>query len=101
MFGPFKKSGRIGQWDGRRRSSRSDEPLLSRLLRRSVLLRLGAVLVTALSATFLGFTWGTPPSFRVGEASPYDLRARVAFEVERLPAQPRGDSPDTPTDAPL
>src|SRR4051812_22441813 len=101
MFGPFKKSARIGQWDGRRRSSRSDEPLGSGLLSRSVLLRLGAVLVTALGATFLGFCWGTPPSYRVGEAAQHDLRARVYFEVERLPAQAHGDDPDAPADAPL
>jgi putative nucleotidyltransferase with HDIG domain len=101
MFGPFKKSGRIGQWDGRRRSSRSDEPLATGLLCRNVLLRLGAVLVTALSATILAFGWGTPASYRVGEAPLHDLRARVYFEVERLPAQGHGDDPDTSPDAPL
>jgi cyclic-di-AMP phosphodiesterase PgpH len=80
MFGPLKKSGRLGQWDGRRRSSRSDEPVLPRLLRRDALLRMAAVLFTALGATFLAFNWGPPQSFRVGEKSPHDLRARVAFE---------------------
>src|SRR4051812_15356775 len=102
MFGPFKKPTRLGQWDGRRRSSRSDEPIWPRLLRRSVLLRLTAVLVTALSATLLAFFWGTPPSYRVGESPPHDLRARVYFEVERLPGQaPDSDAPSTAAEPPL
>src|SRR5579884_755546 len=53
MFGPSKKPTRIGQWNGRRRSSRSDEPVLPQLLQKPVLLRMGAVLVTALTVTFL------------------------------------------------
>src|SRR5690349_10086770 len=81
MFGPPKKPSRLGQWDGRRRSSRSDEPVLPHLWQRTVLLRLGAVLVTALSATSLAYNWGPPQSFRVGEICPHDLRARVYFEV--------------------
>src|SRR5436305_10776663 len=81
MFGPPKKPSRLGQWDGRRRSSRSDEPVLPHLWQRSVLLRLGAVLVTALSATSLAYNWGPPQSFRVHEICPHDLRARVYFEV--------------------
>jgi cyclic-di-AMP phosphodiesterase PgpH len=101
MFGPFKKPARIGQWDGRRRSSRSDEPFWSRLLRRHVLLRLAAVLVTALSATFLAFYWGTSASYRVGETAPNDLRARVYFEVERLPPQTHSGEVDAPPSAPL
>jgi putative nucleotidyltransferase with HDIG domain len=81
MFGPVKKPSRIGQWNGRRRSSRSDEPVLPRLLERPVLLRLGAVLVTVLGATYLAHSWGGPMSFRAGEVRPYDLRARAYFEV--------------------
>src|SRR6266851_261948 len=81
MFGPIKKPTRLGQWDGRRRSSRSDEPVLPRLWQRSVLLRLGAVLVTALSASFLAYYWGPSQSYRVGEICTHDLRARVYFEV--------------------
>src|SRR5947209_4840131 len=83
MFGPGKKPSRIGQWDGRRRSSRCDAPVLPHLWQRSVLLRLGAVLVTALSVTFLAYYWGggEPQSFREGEICPHDLRARVYFEI--------------------
>jgi putative nucleotidyltransferase with HDIG domain len=99
----FKKPTRLGQWDGRRRSSRSEEPVLPHLLRLSVLARLAAVLVTAFSVTFLAYSYGTPPSYRTGEISPHDLRARVYFEVldqartdrkreeavQRLPAEDR------------
>jgi putative nucleotidyltransferase with HDIG domain len=77
----MKKSSRIGQWNGRRRSSRSDEPVLPYLLQRAVLLRLGAVLLTVLGATYLANSWGGPLSFRVGEVRSYDLRSRVYFEV--------------------
>jgi putative nucleotidyltransferase with HDIG domain len=105
MFGPIKKPTRLGQWNGRRRSSRSDEPVLPRLWQRSVLLRLGAVLVTALTVTFLAYYWGPSQSFRVGEICTHDLRARVYFElvnqaqtdrrrdeaVDRLPADKRSD----------
>src|ERR1700730_4303354 len=105
MFGPIKKPTRLGQWNGRRRSSRSEEPVLPRLWQRSVLLRLGAVLVTALTATFLAYYWGPAQSFRVGEICMHDLRARVYFEitnqaqtdrkrdeaVERLPPEARSD----------
>jgi putative nucleotidyltransferase with HDIG domain len=105
MFGPIKKSTRLGQWNGRRRSSRSDEPVLPRLWQRSVLLRLGAVLVTALTATFLAYYWGPSQSYRVGEICMHDLRVRVYFElvnqaqtdrkrdeaVERLSPEQRSD----------
>jgi putative nucleotidyltransferase with HDIG domain len=80
MF-PLKKPTRIGQWTGRRRSSRHDEPLWLLLTRRSALLRLGAVLVTTLGATLLAFTWGPSVSYRVGETCTHDLRAHVDFEV--------------------
>ena len=53
MFGPGKKPSRLGQWNGRRRSSRSELPLLPHLGQRSVLIRLAAVLVTVALATLL------------------------------------------------
>jgi putative nucleotidyltransferase with HDIG domain len=81
MFAPQKKPTRIGQWNGRRRSSRSEEPLLSQLHRSSTLLRLGCVLATVLGATLLAFVWGTPQPHRVGEICAHDLTARVAFQV--------------------
>ncbi len=80
MFGPSKKPTRLGQWDGRRRSSRSDDPVLSHLMCRSVLLRLGAVLVTALTVTYLAYNWGGSQTLRVGEVRSFDLRARVYFD---------------------
>ena len=46
MFGG-RKHPRLGQWNGRRRSSRSDEPMLPRLWQRPVLFRLGIVWLTA------------------------------------------------------
>src|SRR5271165_7006374 len=81
MFSPQKKPTRIGQWNGRRRSSRSEEPLLTQLNRRRVLLRLGCVLITALGATLLAICWGTPQPHRIGEICPHDLRARVTFDI--------------------
>jgi putative nucleotidyltransferase with HDIG domain len=103
MFGASKKSSRLNQWDGRRRSSRSEEPVWPQLLEPPVLLRLAAVLFTAVTATLLAFFWGPPQSYRVGEICKHDLRARVSFTVfnqartvrnrdeavERLPAEAR------------
>lgn len=105
MFGPVKKSSRIGQWDGRTRSSRSDALVLPALRQLGVWVRFGAVLLTAISATLLGFFWGPPQSFRVGERVAHDLRAHVYFDlvnqaqtdrnreeaVDRLPPEQRTD----------
>jgi cyclic-di-AMP phosphodiesterase PgpH len=85
MFGPIKKRSRLGQWNGRTRSSRSDEPVLPDLGQKQVLLRFLAVLLTTLIATFLAYSWGRPLPYRVGETSPRDLRARVHFEVVNQP----------------
>src|SRR5262245_12768300 len=81
MFSPSRKPSRIGQWNGRRRSSRSDEPVLPHLWQRPVLLRLAAVLATALSVTFMAYHWGPSQPYRAGQRWPHDLRARVYFEV--------------------
>src|SRR5262245_22661124 len=81
MFGTSKKQPRLGQWTGRRRSSRSDEPMLPHLWRRDVLLRLAVVLLTTAAVTCLAY-WGGPPlPYRVGETYPFDLRVRVDFEL--------------------
>src|SRR5271165_3174530 len=81
MFAAFKKPSRLIQWDGRRRSSRGDEPLLFQVRHRNVVLRLAAVLLTALTAALLAFYFGPVQSYRVGEICSYDLRARVFFKV--------------------
>src|SRR3954447_24970977 len=81
MFGPLKKHPRPGQWNGRPRSSRSEEPILPRLCRRPVLLRLAAVWLTSLAVTAIAYAGGPPLPYRVGEISPHDLRVRVDFEI--------------------
>src|SRR5438445_2485632 len=85
MFGPIKKRWRLGQWNGRRRSARSDEPVMPQLGQKQVLLRFLAVLLTTVIATLLAFLWGRPLPYRVGETCPRDLRARVYFEVVNQP----------------
>jgi putative nucleotidyltransferase with HDIG domain len=89
MFPFSKKPSRIGTWNGRRRSSRSDEPVLPHVWQPPVLLRLAAVLVTAAVMTCLAYHWGPSLSFRVGQSSMHDLRARVFFEVINLPETER------------
>jgi cyclic-di-AMP phosphodiesterase PgpH len=89
MFGPFKKPSRLSQWNGRRRSSRSDEPELPNMFCRVVLLRLAAVLATVLGATYLAHNWGGLITYRVDEVRPYELRARVAFDMEDAEATAR------------
>jgi membrane-associated HD superfamily phosphohydrolase len=81
MFGPLKKQPRLGQWNGRRRSSRHDEPVLPHLWRRPVLLRLATVLVTAAAVTGLIYSCGPLLPYRVGEVYPRDVRVRVYFDV--------------------
>jgi putative nucleotidyltransferase with HDIG domain len=81
MFGFMKKPSRLGQWDGRLRSSREDEAVLPRLRRRSTLLRLCMVLSTAVAATVFIYLWGPILPYRVGEHLSHDLRVRVYFEV--------------------
>jgi putative nucleotidyltransferase with HDIG domain len=89
MFASNKKSARLEGWDGRTRSSRSEEPVLPRLWQRPVLRRLGAVLAAALLAAALAFLWGQTPTFRIGQVTGYDLRSRVYFEVVDHPASER------------
>jgi cyclic-di-AMP phosphodiesterase PgpH len=81
MWRSLRKPSRLGQWNGRRRSSRSDEPILPNLWQRPVLLRLAVVWLTAVAVTALAWWWGPPFPFRLGESYPYDLRVRVDFEV--------------------
>src|SRR5438552_16292759 len=81
MFGSFRKHPRLGQWNGRRRSSRSDEPMLPQLWQRPVLVRLAVVWVTAALVAAFAYAWGPPFPYRVGETYPFDLRVRVDFQV--------------------
>src|SRR5206468_3490235 len=81
MFGPIKKSARLVGWDGRRRSSRHEAPVLPRLWRPAVLRRLAAVLATTLTAALLAFQHGPNHIFRAGETYSYDIRARAYFEM--------------------
>jgi putative nucleotidyltransferase with HDIG domain len=85
MFGPIKKHARLGQWDGRTRSSRGDEPVLHRLWYRPVLQRLALVLGTVIAVTLLIDWWGPPFPYRMGEIYPSDLRVRVNFEIVNQP----------------
>jgi cyclic-di-AMP phosphodiesterase PgpH len=105
MFGPIKKSSRLGQWNGRRHSSRVDAPVLPRLWQRPVLVRLGVILVTTAVVAVMIYAWGPAVPYRVGEVYPNDLRVRVGFQVfnqpqterrreeavDRLPAAEGGD----------
>lgn len=81
MFSPIPKPSRLGQWNGRRRSSRSDEPVLPKLWQRPVLARLGVVLATVIVVSLMIYLWGPTPPYRAGEICASDLRVRASFEV--------------------
>ena len=81
MWGSLRKHPRLGQWNGRRRSSRSDAPMLPRLGQRPVLVRLAVVAWTAVAVAALASWWGPPFPYRLHESYPYDLRVRVSFEM--------------------
>lgn len=71
---------RLRQWNGRRRSSRS-ETTLPRAFHRTALARLAVVLLTTLAVTALAYLGDPPLPYRLGEVYPYDLRVRVDFDV--------------------
>jgi putative nucleotidyltransferase with HDIG domain len=58
-----------------------DEPVLPRLWRANVLLRLAPVLVTALAVTCIAYRWIPPLPYRVGQILPRDVRVRTYFEL--------------------
>src|SRR6266446_5835835 len=90
MFNTLKKqSARLGQWNGRRWSSRGGQPVLPRLVRGPVLLRLITVLATMIVVTVLAYWWGPPLPYRQGEVYPTDLRVRAYFEVVNQPQTER------------
>src|SRR5438445_4363231 len=85
MFTSARKQSRLSQWDGRRRSSRGEEPAWQRLLQPPVLLRLATVLATMIVVTMLAYRWGPPLPYRIGEIYPTDLRVRAYFEIVNQP----------------
>lgn len=76
-----KRLDRLGQWDGRRHSSRRDEPLLRRIGQRDVLLRLAVVFTTTLLVTAVSLWWGLPFPYREGQILHHDVKARVDLTV--------------------
>src|SRR5207249_11052875 len=76
-----KKTLRLGQWKGRRRSSRLDERVLRRLRRPSVLVRVGVAGMATLAVTMLAVWSGPPFPYRVGAVYSHDVRARVNFDI--------------------
>jgi putative nucleotidyltransferase with HDIG domain len=85
MFNLARKQSRLSQWNGRRRSSRSDELLVPPLWNLPALLRVATVLTTMFAATFLAYRWGPPMPYRMGEVYANDLRVRAYFEVINQP----------------
>src|SRR6516162_1751095 len=96
MFRTVKKLARLGQWDGRKRSTRQ-EPFFRRLGQRRVLLRVGVVWLTTLLVTVLATWWGEPMSYRRGAIYRHDFRARVDFKIVNHVAAANGE-PHRPYD---
>ncbi len=92
MFSNSKKITRLGQWTGRTRSSRSDEPLLRRVAQRDVLSRLAVVWATTIAVTLLAVAWGPAFPYQAGKIYPYDIKARVDFQVITEP-ESAGEEP--------
>ncbi len=81
LFAANRRSPRLAQWDGRRRSSRSDAVDWRGLLRRAVLARLAVVAAACAAVGVLVAGDGPPLPYRVGQTVPRDVRARVAFDL--------------------
>jgi putative nucleotidyltransferase with HDIG domain len=81
FFSATRRSPRLAQWDGRRRSSRSDAVDWRTLLRRAVLARLAVVAAACVTLALLVAGDGPPLPYRVGQTVPRDVRARVAFDI--------------------
>jgi putative nucleotidyltransferase with HDIG domain len=106
MVGTTKKLSRLGQWNGRRRSSH-DSAGLPGLWQRPVLVRLAIVALTTAVITLMAWHGGPPLPYRVGEVYPFELRVRSTFQVvnqlelinQSPPAPvPAGDKTATPGD---
>lgn len=81
MLPTARKPSRLGRWTGRRWSSRGEAPVLPRLWRRPVLLRLALVAATAIAVTIGAAWWGPVLPYRPGQVPENDLRVRAYFEV--------------------
>ena len=94
MFGTHRRSPRLAQWDGRRRSSRSDAVDWRTLARRGVLLRLTVVAAACAALWSIVLGDGPPFPYRHGQSPPRDVRSRVAFDVVDEPetAQARDEA---------
>src|SRR5262245_13476542 len=79
MSSSSKRTSRLSQWDGPRRSTRCHESLLAGLRNRPALGRIGIVLAATLALTALAFFWGPPFPYRSGEVWAHEVRARVTF----------------------
>jgi putative nucleotidyltransferase with HDIG domain len=85
MFSSFKKPTRLGQWNGRRRSSRTEEGVLPTRWQLPVLLRLATVVSTLLAVTGLTYQAGPTMSYRIGEVYPSAVRVRAGFKIVNQP----------------
>ncbi|MCS7045409.1 MAG: HDIG domain-containing protein [Gemmataceae bacterium] len=93
MFSSPKKLNRLGQWTGRKHSTRRDEPLFRRLTRRDVMTRLAVAWATTAAVTLLAVGWGPAFPYRAGKIYPHDIKARVDFQLAGSSnAGPDGDS---------
>jgi putative nucleotidyltransferase with HDIG domain len=96
MFGSSKNS-RLGQWDGRKHSTRREEPWLKRLTQRDVFTKLLVVWLSTFAVTGLAIWWGPPNNFRLGQILPSDYKARLDFEVHQpAPFRPTSEPAPTP-----
>jgi putative nucleotidyltransferase with HDIG domain len=93
MFRSTRKSPRLAEWDGRRRSSRCDALFdWKSLRRRAVLVRLAVVAITAVLVAAILIGDGPPLPYRIGQSVPRDVRARVGFDVVNVAASAKQES---------
>ncbi len=85
MFGWGKKQSRLDHWNGRRRSTHVEPPLIPPVWRKAVLARLLVVFLTAGLVVALLAGHGPPFPYRFGSTLSHDFRARVAFEYPTKP----------------
>src|SRR5258708_37666796 len=74
MFGPVKKLARLGQWNGRKRSTRQ-EPFFRRLGPRRALIRVAVVWLTTATGAGLTIWWGEPTPCRLVQTQRHHPRS--------------------------